>query len=182
MLIPAHNEARSIGLVLGDREFVGHQWFKWLKDNGLNFVMRLPRHHLLTFPSGRQQAIADLDLAVARGAAYYGYVRRGSGVRIRGGTAQSYYVAVESSMPAIPGFEPPIQALCLAPFGMEEGTDAGLPAQVHGLRRVGARSTLELSVAGQGGLIEVDVDGALPLPHRGERVRVEPVGGVVFVG
>ncbi len=76
---------------------------------------------------------ADLDLAVARGAAYYGYVRRGRGVRIRGGTAQSYYVAVESSMPAIPGFEPPIQALCLAPFGMEEGTDAGLPAQEFGL-------------------------------------------------
>ena len=76
---------------------------------------------------------ADLDLAVARGAAYYGYVRRGSGVRIRGGTAQSYYVAVESSMPAVPGFEPPVQALCLAPFGMEEGTDAGLPAQEFGL-------------------------------------------------
>ncbi len=76
---------------------------------------------------------ADLDLAVARGAAYYGYVRRGRGVRIRGGTAQAYYVAVESSMPAIPGFEPPIQALCLAPFGMEEGTEAGLPAQEFGL-------------------------------------------------
>ena len=76
---------------------------------------------------------ADLDLAVARGAAYYGHVRRGKGVRIRGGTAQAYYVAVESSMPAIPGFDPPIQALCLAPFGMEEGTDAGLPAQEFGL-------------------------------------------------
>ena len=76
---------------------------------------------------------ADLDLAVARGAAYYGYVRRGRGVRIRGGTAQSYYVAVDSSMPAIPGMEPPIQALCLAPFGMEEGTDAGMPGQEFGL-------------------------------------------------
>ncbi|RZK20076.1 MAG: IS4 family transposase [Hymenobacter sp.] len=55
-----------IGLVLGDREFVGQQWFKWLKDNGLNFVMRLPRHHLLTFPSGRQQAVAGLGLAVGQ--------------------------------------------------------------------------------------------------------------------
>ncbi|QBY53025.1 Hsp70 family protein [Cupriavidus oxalaticus] len=76
---------------------------------------------------------AELDLAVARGAAYYGYVRRGKGVRIRGGTARSYYVAVESSMPAVPGFEPPIQALCVAPFGMEEGTDAALPPQEFGL-------------------------------------------------
>ncbi|MGX6568309.1 Hsp70 family protein [Cupriavidus necator] len=76
---------------------------------------------------------AELDLAVARGAAYYGYVRRGKGVRIRGGTARAYYIAVESSMPAVPGFEPPIQALCVAPFGMEEGTEAALPPQEFGL-------------------------------------------------
>jgi hypothetical protein len=76
---------------------------------------------------------ADLDLAVARGAAYYGYVRRGRGVRIRGGTAKSYYVGVESAMPAVPGMEPPIEALCIAPFGMEEGTQAELPPQEVGL-------------------------------------------------
>ncbi len=76
---------------------------------------------------------ADLDLAVARGAAYYGLVRAGGGVRIRGGTARAYYVGVESAMPAVPGLEPPIQALCVAPFGMEEGTEAELPAQEFGL-------------------------------------------------
>ena len=75
----------------------------------------------------------DLDLAVARGAAYYSYARRGGGVRIRGGTARSYYVGVESSMPAIPGMEPPIQALCVAPFGMEEGGELELPGQEFGL-------------------------------------------------
>jgi molecular chaperone DnaK (HSP70) len=76
---------------------------------------------------------ADLDLAVARGAAYYGYVRRGGGVRIRGGTAQAYYVGVESSLPAVPGIAPPVQALCVAPFGMEEGSAADLPPQEFGL-------------------------------------------------
>nr|WP_229512662.1 Hsp70 family protein [Massilia sp. AB1] len=76
---------------------------------------------------------ADLDLAVARGAAYYSYARRGGGVRIRGGTARSYYVGVESSMPAIPGMEPPIEALCVAPFGMEEGSELELPGQEFGL-------------------------------------------------
>ncbi|HOM12912.1 MAG TPA: Hsp70 family protein, partial [Rubrivivax sp.] len=81
----------------------------------------------------RQLAGADLDLAVARGAAYYGCVRRGRGVRIRGGTAFAYYIAVESAMPAVPGVEPPVQALCLAPFGMEEGTEAELPALELGL-------------------------------------------------
>ncbi|MDS4042829.1 MAG: Hsp70 family protein [Candidatus Competibacter sp.] len=84
-------------------------------------------------PPARLLEGADLDLAVARGAAYYGYVRRGRGVRIRGGTARSFYVGVESAMPAVPGMEPPIEALCIAPFGMEEGTQAELPPQEVGL-------------------------------------------------
>ncbi len=83
--------------------------------------------------SARLLTGADLDLAVARGAAYYGYVRRGRGVRIRGGTARAFYVAVESAMPAIPGMEPPLQALCVAPFGMEEGTEVDLQTQEFGL-------------------------------------------------
>ncbi len=76
---------------------------------------------------------ADLDLAVARGAAYYGWVRQGHGIRIRGGTARAYYVGVESAAPAVPGFEPPVKALCVAPFGMEEGTQADVPPQEFGL-------------------------------------------------
>ena len=66
----------------------------------------------------------DLDLAVARGAAYYGLVRRGKGVRIRGGTARSFYVGIESSLPAVPGMATPLKALCVAPFGLEEGSTA----------------------------------------------------------
>ncbi len=75
----------------------------------------------------------DLDRAVARGAAYYGQVRRGKGVRIRGGAARVYYVGVESSLPAVPGFPRPMKALCVVPFGMEEGTDADIPGQEFGL-------------------------------------------------
>jgi hypothetical protein len=84
-------------------------------------------------PPARLLQGADLDLAVARGASYYGYVRKGQGVRIRGGTAAAYYVGVESAMPAVPGFPPPMQALCIAPFGMEEGTEAELPPHEFGL-------------------------------------------------
>jgi hypothetical protein len=76
---------------------------------------------------------ADLDLAVARGAAYYGYVRRGRGVRIRGGSARAYYIGVETSAPAVPGMAPPLNALCIAPFGMEEGTSTTLPPAEFGL-------------------------------------------------
>ncbi|MES2697125.1 MAG: Hsp70 family protein, partial [Verrucomicrobiota bacterium] len=76
---------------------------------------------------------AELDLAVARGAAYYGWARHGHGLRIRGGTARAYYVGIESAMPAVPGMEPPVRALCVAPFGMEEGTTADVPPQEFGL-------------------------------------------------
>jgi len=76
---------------------------------------------------------AELDLAVARGAAYYGWARHGHGLRIRGGTARAYYVGVEAAMLAVPGMEPPIKALCVAPFGMEEGTQADVPPQEFGL-------------------------------------------------
>ena len=57
-----------------------------------------------------------LDLAVARGAASYGLGRRGLGVRIAGGSGRSYFVGVEAPDGAR-------QALCVAPRGMEEGTE-----------------------------------------------------------
>jgi len=84
-------------------------------------------------PEARLLEGADLDLAVAKGAAYYGMVRKGNGVRIKGGTAASYYVGVESAMPAVPGMPPEVEALCIAPFGMEEGTSETLPEDEFGL-------------------------------------------------
>jgi hypothetical protein len=82
----------------------------------------------------RELSGADLDLAVARGAAYYGLVKRGKGVRIRGGTARAYYIGVATNMPAVPGFAPPVKALCVAPFGMEEGTETDIPGYEVGVR------------------------------------------------
>ncbi|MBE0470686.1 MAG: Hsp70 family protein [Methyloprofundus sp.] len=84
-------------------------------------------------PEARLLTGIDLDLAVARGAAYYGFVRKGKGVRIKGGTAASYYVGIESAMPAVPGMPPELQALCIAPFGMEEGTETDLLEEELGL-------------------------------------------------
>lgn len=79
-------------------------------------------------PQAQALSSADYDLAVARGASYYGLVRHGRGVRVRGGTAQAFYVGIESPAPAVPGFDPPTMALCVAPFGMEEGSRVQLPA------------------------------------------------------
>ncbi len=75
----------------------------------------------------------DLDHAVARGAAYYGKAKRGRGVRIRSGAPRTYYIGIESAMPAVPGMPAPLKALCVVPFGMEEGTEATIPNREFGL-------------------------------------------------
>lgn len=72
----------------------------------------------------REIEYSNLDLSVAIGAAFYGFTRKTGGVRIRGGLGKTYYISIAASMPAIPGIPLPTKALCVAPFGMEEGTDA----------------------------------------------------------
>jgi molecular chaperone DnaK (HSP70) len=74
------------------------------------------------------------DLAVAKGAALYGRNRAtGKGIRIKAGTARSYYIGLESTVPAIPGFKPPIKAICVVPQGMEEGSELLIDEQEFGL-------------------------------------------------
>jgi hypothetical protein len=75
----------------------------------------------------------DLDHAVARGAAYYGWTKQRGGVRIRGGAPRSYYVGIETAGLAIPGAPRPLRGLCVVPFGMEEGTERDVPATNIGL-------------------------------------------------
>ena len=84
-------------------------------------------------PPARLLDARDLDLAVARGGAFYAHVRNHGGVRIRGGTSNAYYVGIEAALPAVPGLEPEIHALCLVPFGLEEGSGPVSPPQEFGL-------------------------------------------------
>lgn len=77
---------------------------------------------------------ADLSQAVAKGAAYFGIANEGHGIRIRGGVSQSYYLGIESAIPAIPGFKPPVKALCVAKQGTEEGTVLDVPERTFGVR------------------------------------------------
>lgn len=69
---------------------------------------------------------ANYDFGVSRGAVNYGLARAGKTIRIRSGTSCSYYIGVEESAPAVPGISPPLRAICIAPFGMEEGTELKL--------------------------------------------------------
>ncbi len=55
----------------------------------------------------------EVDSAVARGAAYYGRVRRGAGLRIRAGNARTYYIGLR---------EDHLKGICVLPAGVEEGT------------------------------------------------------------
>ncbi len=91
--------------------------------NGGFFASALLRRRLLEVLSGWFAAsdtswspvVLDndkLNLAVANGAAYYGMVRRGEGVRITANLARSYYVGVESDPPA---------AVCLLPGSTQPG-------------------------------------------------------------
>ena len=72
----------------------------------------------------RELAGYQPDLAVAKGASIYGRNRvTGKGLRIKAGASRSYYIGLESSMPAVPGLKPPLKALCVVPQGMEEGSE-----------------------------------------------------------
>jgi molecular chaperone DnaK (HSP70) len=70
----------------------------------------------------------NLDLAVARGAAYYGLVRHGRGRRISGGTAHSFYLGVAPEK----GETTP-SAICLIPRGMEESETVELKERIFKL-------------------------------------------------
>ncbi len=95
----------------------------WLQETGAPSVIELQT----------ETKRADLMHAVAHGAAYYGLARSGKGVRIRGGVPRSYYVGIESALPAVPGLAAPMKAFSVVPFGLEEGSKVELPQRKFAL-------------------------------------------------
>ncbi len=80
---------------------------------------------------GRSEPLPQLDndrpdLAVALGAAYYGAVRRGLGLRIRGGSARAWYVGL-APQPGDP--EGSVRVVCVVPHGIEEGRRVEVPRE-----------------------------------------------------
>lgn len=108
---------------------------------------------------------SSLDLAVARGAAYYGKVRRGWGVSIGGGLPRTYYlqIDVKDAMGRIAK-----KALTLLPKGTQEGKifqspqtfslRSNIPVAFHLLT-----SHVRLHDR-EGDLIEIDSNEMQPLP------------------
>ncbi len=108
--------------------------------NGGVFKAEVMRKRLLTLVSSwGQRPITeltgnDLDLSVSRGASYYAWHKKtGQGLRVKTGTSRSYYVAIDSGQPAIPGFDSPVHGLCLIPQGTQAGSEIELPHQEFGL-------------------------------------------------
>ncbi|TAE21848.1 MAG: IS4 family transposase [Cytophagales bacterium] len=65
-------DKNRVGLVVADREFVGQKWIKYLKEKGLNFVMRFPKHHLLTDAEAVSWRIEELALELNQGYCFTG--------------------------------------------------------------------------------------------------------------
>lgn len=78
-------------------------------SQSIGLWLRLP-----TETSWRPEILASprLDLAVAHGAAYYGMVRRGEGVKITANLGRSYYMQVDHDPP---------RAICLIPGSAQAG-------------------------------------------------------------
>ena len=74
----------------------------------------------------------NLDLAVSLGAAYYGMVKSGIGVRVGSGSPRSYYVGVGASV--TPTGESLPQAVCIVERGLEEGSTIALPDHEFSVR------------------------------------------------
>ncbi len=90
-------------------------------------VLRQRITELLEYWSGQDVRVldsVDLDLAVARGAAYYGLARRGRALRIGGGAARAYYVGLGGGRAG--SDEQTVRALCVVQRGMEEGEERQL--------------------------------------------------------
>ena len=100
--------------------------------NGGFFASPVLRERLLGVVSGwfenlTPEVLANdrLDLAVSRGAAYFGLVRRGRGVRVEAGLARTYYLGVEDlSRTHASGLG---SAVCVVPAGTKPGETVALP-------------------------------------------------------
>ena len=112
----------------------------------------------------------SLDLAVAQGAAYYGVVRRGGGIRIGGGTARSFYVGLETAAATKPW-------LCVVPRDAQEGQEITITGHDFDLL-MGQPVVFPLASSSvrpddkPGALVQADPDSIRELPPLQSLMRV----------
>jgi hypothetical protein len=60
-------DKKRIGLIVADREFIGHKWLKWMKDQGLTFCVRVPKSHHIHRLNGEILKAEDLGKSFPSG-------------------------------------------------------------------------------------------------------------------
>ncbi|MEQ9406764.1 MAG: Hsp70 family protein [Fuerstiella sp.] len=108
-----------------------------------------------------------LDLAVAHGAACYGMVSRGVGVRISAGLPRTYYLGVDTAEGH--------SAICLVPAGTEPGTDLEPPEQTFHLQ---TGSPVEFPVFYSGTRL-TDATGVIVPADREQLTALPPIRTVI---
>jgi hypothetical protein len=173
----------------------GSEGFRWpnkILFNGGVFNCEAIRERMLEVVNGWLSAQSakplsplnyrSLDDAVAVGAAYYGMSRQGQGIRIKAGISRSYYIEVATSMPAIPGMPAPKKAFCVAPFGMEEGSELHLSSETFALTTGKSAKFSFLSSTSrqedEGGVVLDDWDSDEVEPAATMEVCLDPRSGV----
>ncbi len=134
-------------------------------------------------PSYQPRVLSNdsLDLAVAVGAAYYGVVRRGGGIRIGGGTARSFYIGLRSPDQEVEASEKPKEEaswICTVPRDAQEGDEFQIKGRTFELLVdrpvIFPLATSSVKPQDQpGDLVASDPDAILELP---------PLAGVMRVG
>lgn len=110
----------------------------------------------------------DYDLSVSLGAAYYAYTRSGSGVRIKSGSARSYYIGVSTGDEGhayTPGRSE--KAVCVVTRGMEEGRKSSIEAGLSVITNQPAQFALFSSTVEEGAIgdiIDIDDENYIKLP------------------
>ncbi len=67
------------------------------------------------------EGVDVLEVAVARGAAYFGLVREGLGIRVGGGSPREYFLGIDADQGDAQPKNGQVQVLCIAPRGMQDG-------------------------------------------------------------
>ena len=111
---------------------------------------------------------------MAQGAAYYGVVRRGGGIRIGGGTARSFYVGLETAAAEKPW-------LCVVPRDAQEGEEIAIAGHDFDLL-MGQPVVFPLASSSvrpddkPGDLVRADPDSIRELPPLAKPDAREPQG------
>jgi molecular chaperone DnaK (HSP70) len=131
----------------------------------------------------------SLDLAVARGAAYFGLARRGEGVRVGGGSPRAYFLGVQTAK----GHE----AVCVIPQGLPEGNNVPLSGREFVLTtgrpvRFELLSSTARKLARPGDLIDPEgaddlirlppIQTVVRAPGGAGEMKVQVVAGITEIG